>query len=447
MNKEERVQLMLHGDLKKTLLKMGIPTVFGMLINALYIVVDGYFVTGLGTSAFAAVSVVFPLVQIVIGIGLVFGTGGSSYIARLLGAGEKERANRTASTTLFGGLIGSIFFIVLFLLFIKPLLFTLGATEQSYGFAHKYATIILSGSIFNILSIIMGNLTIAEGRVKLTMIGMTTGAVLNIILDPIFIYTLSMGVSGAAIATVLAEFIANIFYFQFILRKKSYLHYSLKNFRPDKIMLQEIFKIGLPSFFVQLLTSFSMGYTNQQARMLGGDDMVAAMGVMLRLMALGSFVVFGYTKGYQPVVGANYGAKQYHRVRLAIRTTLLWLTSFCAIFGISIALFSHPIAMAFSNDSLEVSKLASKALLLNGLIFIGFGFQCTYSQAFLALGRGKESFILNISRQGIFFFPAMYFLSKYFGIKGIFWAQPIADICTIIQTLFLVLRANKTLHF
>ncbi len=447
MRDKKQVEMILQGDLKKVLLKMGIPTLFGMLVNALYTVVDAYFVSGLGISAFAGVSVVFPLAQIIVGIGLVFGTGGSSYASRLIGKGQKDRADRTVSTTLFGGILGGLLLIALSLVFLRPVLFVLGATEQSFDLARSYGIILLSGAVFNISSIIMANLTIAEGHVKLTMIGMMSGAILNTILDPLFIYTFSWGVEGAAFATVLAQILSNLLYAQFILRKKSYFRYSLALFRPDRIMVQEIFKIGLPSFFLQLLTGLSIGFTNYQAKIFGGDELVAAMGIMLRTMTLGTYVVFGFTKGFQPVVGANYGAAQYERVYKALRHALFWLTGFCGILGSILAFLSLPIASFFSGGEDTVALLAAKPLFLNGLLFMGFGFQCTYSQAFLALGQGREGFLLNTSRQGIFFFPLMGLLPVFFGIQGIFWAQPLADVCTILLTWIFVRKAARKLPF
>jgi len=441
---DSRIRIMRDEPIPKALLKLGIPTMVGMLVSALYNVVDAYFVGGLGTSEVGAVSIVFPISQIIIGLAMTFGSGAASYISRLLGMGDEEKANKTASTALFTSLAVGVAAIALSLVFLNPLLRGLGATDTILPHARAYAIIFIAGSIFNIFNVTMNNLVTAEGATKLTMSAMLIGGVLNCVLDPIFIYTLKFGVAGAAIATVISQAVTSVLYLWFIFGKRGMLRISPKFFKPDRVMYGEIFKVGIPTLVFQVLSSTAMGLTNTAASNYG-DSAVAAMGVVTRILALGSYVVFGYMKGFQPLAGYNYGAKQYGRLKNAIQTSLIWSTCFCVITGLLLVFLAPNIISAFSKNDAAMIEIGSNALRINGIVFAFFGFQMVYSSAFLALGKGREGSTLSISRQGIFFIPLILLLPKFVGLDGVIFAQPVADVLTVILTLALSMRLNKTI--
>jgi putative MATE family efflux protein len=439
---DEKLKMMRDEKISKVLLKLGIPTMIGMMVSALYSVVDAYFVGGLGTSQMGAVSIVFPIVQIIVGLGMMFGSGAASYISRLLGEEREEEANKTASTALFTSLFVGLISISVALCFLDNILIALGATETILPYAREYALIYVTGSILNIFNITMNNIITAEGRAKITMISMLIGGGLNVILDPVFIYLLGFGVRGAAIATVIAQIATLGLYFWFIFGKKGYLRFSMRLFSFDKKIYSEIFKVGVPILVFQILSSVSMGLSNSSASAYG-DSAVAAVGVVIRIMTLGTYIVFGYMKGYQPVAGYNYGAKNFDRLNEATKLSLKWATIFCGITALLFILLPTKIISLFSQDDLVLIDIGSRALRANGIVFILFGFQMVYMAMFLALGYGKEGGIISISRQGLFFIPAILILPRLFGITGIIWAQPIADLLTTVLTAFFLLKFTK----
>jgi putative MATE family efflux protein len=438
----QKLKMMGEEDIPKALLKLGLPTMIGMLVSALYSVVDAYFVGGLGTSQMGAVSIVFPIVQIIIGLGMTFGSGAASYIARLLGEKATEKANQTASTALLSSLSVGIVFIGIALCRLDPILRALGATETILPYARAYAVIFISGSILNIFNVTMNNLVTAEGAAKLTMVSMLLGGGLNIILDPIFIYPLGMGIQGAAVATVVSQAVTMVIYLWYIFGKKGYLRFSMRSFTFDRSIYAEIFKVGVPTLVFQLLSSAAMGLTNTAASDYG-DAAVAAMGIVTRLMALGTYVVFGYMKGFQPVAGFNYGAQNYGRLQAAVRTSLQWATWFCGTAAALLIVFATPIIAAFSKNDPVVVAIGSKALRANSILLASFGFQMVYMALSLALGKGKEGGILSVSRQGLFFIPVILILPGLFGLNGVIYAQPLADLLTVLLTVFLAVKINK----
>lgn len=437
--------MMLRDEkIPKLLLKLGVPTMFGMMVSALYSVVDAYFVGWLGTSQMGAVSIVFPIVQIIVGLGMTFGSGAASYISRLLGEGKQDEANRTASTALFSSLFVGIAAITIAMCFLDNILVGLGATETIFPYAKEYAVIYVTGAILNIFNITMNNIITAEGRSKLTMLAMLIGCGLNVILDPIFIVPLGFGVRGAAIATVISQAFTTCLYLWFILGKKGYLRFSPRLFAFNGKIYGEVFKVGVPIFVFQLLSSAAMGLSNTAARVYG-DSAVAAVGVVTRLITLGTYVVFGYMKGFQPVVGYNYGAKNYDRVQEATKVSLIWATAFCAVAALLMIVIPKQIVSLFSENDAVLIDIGACMLRANGIVFTLFGFEQVYMSLFLAMGCGKEGGILSISRQGLFFIPAILILPKLFGLDGIIWAQPAADLLTVILTAALAIGINNKL--
>ena len=439
---DQKLQMIRDEKIPKVLIKLGVPTMVGMMVSALYSVVDAYFVGWLGTSQMGAVSIVFPIVQIIVGLGMTFGSGAASYISRLLGEENVDQANRTASTALFSSLVIGVVSIVISLCFLDNILVALGATETILPYAREYALIYISGAILNIINVTMNNIITAEGRAKLTMISMLIGGGLNVILDPLFIFPLGFGVRGAAIATVVSQAATTCLYLWFILSKKGYLRFSSRLFTFSGTIYGEVFKVGVPILVFQILTSAAMGLSNTAASVYG-DSAVAAIGVVTRIMTLGTYVVFGYMKGFQPVAGYNYGAKNYDRLNEATKVSLKWATIFCATVALLIIIIPKQIISLFSENDRALIDIGVRALRANGIIFPLYGFQMVYMALFLAMGRGKEGGLLSISRQGLFFIPAILIMPHLFGLEGVIWAQPSADLLSVVLTAVLALGLNK----
>ena len=439
-----KMELLGSAPIPKALMALGVPIMIGMLINALYNLVDAYFVGGLGESPMGAISIVFPLGQVVVGLGLMFGNGAASYLSRLLGRGDRETANKVASTALYSSVMIGAVIIIIATIFIQPILALLGATETIMPYALTYARIYVISCIFNVFNVTMNNVVASEGAAKTTMCALLLGAVLNIGLDPIFIYGLDMGVAGAAIATAISQFVSTLVYLTYAIRKKSAFSFSFKDFKPTKQIYAEVLKIGVPTLTFQLLTSLSIALINRAANGYG-DAAIAGMGAVTRVTSMGTLVVFGFLKGFQPIAGFSYGAKKFDRLREAIKTSILWSTIFCVVVGLLMFLFSTQIISQFANGNAEMIAVGEKSLMANGFSFFLFGFYTVYSSLFLALGKGTAGFILGACRQGICFVPVILILPLIWGMNGILYAQPIADVISAIITAFMALHLRKEL--
>lgn len=407
--RNNKMELLGSAPIPKALMALGVPIMIGMLINALYNLVDAYFVGGLGESPMGAISIVFPLGQVVVGLGLMFGNGAASYLSRLLGRGDRETANKVASTALYSSVMIGAVIIIIATIFIQPILALLGATETIMPYALTYARIYVISCIFNVFNVTMNNVVASEGAAKTTMCALLLGAVLNIGLDPIFIYGLDMGVAGAAIATAISQFVSTLVYLTYAIRKKSAFSFSFKDFKPTKQIYAEVLKIGVPTLTFQLLTSLSIALINRAANGYG-DAVIAGMGAVTRVTSMGTLVVFGFLKGFQPIAGFSYGAKKFDRLREAIKTSILWSTIFCVVVGLLMFLFSTQIISQFANGNAEMIAVGEKSLMANGFSFFLFGFYTVYSSLFLALGKGTAGFILGACRQGICFVPVILIL-------------------------------------
>ena len=443
-SKNNKMELLGNAPIPKALISMGIPTMLGMMVNAIYNLVDAYFVGGLGTSQMGAISVVYPLGQVVVGLGLLFGNGAASYLSRLLGKGDKEKANQVASTALYSSITVGVIMIIFSMIFLRPILKLLGATDSIMPYAVTYASIYIVSCIFNVFNVTMNNIVTSEGAAKTTMLALMAGAILNIGLDPVFIYVLDMGVAGAAIATAISQIISTLVYLTFVLRKKSIYNFRIKNCTFTKEIISEIFKIGIPTLVFQILTSLSISLVNTQARPYG-DSVIAGMGAVTRVVSMGSLMVFGFIKGFQPIAGYSYGAKKFDRLYEAIKTSIIWSTAFCVIYGLVLTIFSKGIISQFTKGDLEMIRVGTQSLRINGISFMLFGFYTVYSSLFLALGKGSAGFILGACRQGICFVPVILILPAFWGINGILYVQPIADLLSAIITIFMALHLHKEL--
>ena len=442
--RNNKLELLGSAPIPKALMALGVPIMIGMLINALYNLVDAYFVSGLGESQMGAISIVFPLGQVVVGLGLMFGNGAASYLSRLLGRGDKDTANQVASTALYSSVLIGAVIILLSAISLKPILTILGATETIMPYALTYARIYVLSCIFNVFNVTMNNIVSSEGAAKTTMCALLLGAILNIGLDPIFIYTLDLGVAGAAIATAISQMVSTLVYLAYVLRKRSVFSFSVKAFSPTRKMMAEILKIGVPTLVFQLLTSLSIMLINRAAYDYG-DSVIAGMGAVTRITSMGTLVVFGFLKGFQPIAGFSYGATKFDRLREAIKISILWSTSFCLIVGLLLAVFSTQIISQFTEGDTQMILAGQKSLFANGITFVFFGFYTVYSSLFLALGKGSAGFFLGACRQGICFVPVIVLLPMAWGLNGILYAQPIADLLSVVITGFMALRLHKEL--
>lgn len=446
--KYTKIQLLSSAPVYQSLLALGLPICLGLLINAIYNLADAYFVSKLGQSQLAAISVVFPLSQVVVSLGLLFGSGAASYLPRLLGSGDLATANRTASTALYGSLSVGATIVGLFLLNLQPILHWLGATTTIMPYALPYAQIYLLASLFNIFNVTMNNITASEGAAKTAMSALLLGASLNIILDPLFIYQFELGVNGAAIASALSQLASSLLYFAYIKRGQSAFSFSLRHFSTQKTILTNILVIGLPTMLFQLLSSLAISLLNQAAEPFG-DAAIAALGAASRITTMETLLVFGFLKGFQPLAGFSYGAGNFKRLRLIIKTALRWANLFCLTVGLLTAVLAKPIIAQFistTNESLTIQSIGENVLRASGFSFIFFGFYTVYSSLLLALGKAKAGLLLGACRQGICFWPLIWLLPQIWQLNGLILAQPLADLLAAAITVPTATWLNKQIN-
>lgn len=439
-----KIKIMSEENVAKALFKLGMPMVVSMLIMALYNVVDTYFVSGLGKHSVAAVSVAFPISLIFSGIGLTFGAGAGSYISRLLGGEKKKEADIVATVAMFTSvIIGAITGMTLLFLLTDVLKF-MGAIPSIIEIAKKYAIIFIISTMVSTANVTAGNLAVAQGAAKVSLKAMIIGSVLNMVLDSIFIYGLNLGVNGAAIATLISQVVTLFIYIIYFKSEKSYIKLKISNFKPTINAYKEILKVGISMFLLQIFSSISMSKISSSAS-LYGEDAIAAMGIVLRIVTLGTNVVFGYMKGLQPLAGFNYGAKNYKRLNEAIRCCIKYINLFCLVWTILLYIFAPNILSIFGTGE-SVLKIAVPALRAGVIMFITFGFQFTYSTLYLSMGKALAGGFLSICRQGIIFLPIILLLPKIFGLNGVIYSQAVADLITTIITIPFAIDVRKKLR-
>ena len=431
---DKRIKLLKDEPVSKAVNRMSLPAIIGLLVMAVYNIVDTMFVAWLGTEATGATQVVFPIMMLISSVGLTFGIGGGSYISRLLGSGENKKANKVATVSIGTTLILGVVCTVLGVVFLEPLLGFFGASDSVMSMSKDYGLFIVLGSIFTMSNMTLNNMLRGEGSAKLSMIGMMVGAILNIILDPILIFVLDWGIAGAAIATSFSQLVTFVILISRYLNHHSVAKINIKYFKPTKDIYKEILKIGVPTFFRQLLVSVSLGILNNGAVIHGGDDLLAAIGLVFKVYMMPMYVLFGIGQGFQPVIGYNFGAKNKKRVLDTLKHGIK--------LSFIVAVVSCIILMVFPSGILSIFKPAEGVLVYGvqglryySIVLILLSFTNSIGIFYQAIGKGKESLLLAVARQGLIFIPLIYILPTFLGSNGILSAQLVADILTFILTI------------
>ena len=416
-------------------IKMGIPTIISMLTTSFYNMADTFFVSKINTQSTAAVGIVFSMMAIIQAIGFFFGHGSGNYISIKLGAKETEEASKMAATGFLSAMIVGFIILILGITFIKPLAHILGSTETILPYSISYMKYILIGAPYMTASLVLNNQLRLQGNALFAMIGLITGAILNIILDPILIFHFSMGVKGAAIGTIISQFVG----FCILLIGTNVcgtLPIKLKDFSPSIQKYKAIIVGGLPSLCRQSISSFSTAFLNTASAPFG-DAAIAAMSIVNRVAMFANSAIIGFGQGFQPVCGFNYGAKQYDRVKkaisLAMKVSLIY-----SIVGVLLMEFIPQVfVQLFSNDP-ELIELASRMLRVYIFGFIIMGANSTYQQSYTSLGFGKISFFFAFYRKIILLIPLIYILPIFIsdGVFAVMLAEPLSDLITTITNTF-----------
>lgn len=435
MNNKELFE---NEPVSKAVAKMAIPTIITMLVVVIYNMADTFFIGQTGDAMkVAAVSLATPVFMVFMALGNLFGIGGSSAIARALGADRMERAKKICAFCAYGSLGVGVMMLVLYLAGMNGILRLIGATDNTIGYAREYLTIVAVGGPFIMFGTAFGNILRGEGAAKESMIGNLIGTVTNIVLDPIMILSMGMGVAGAALATVIGNMAACVFYVVFFLRKKSILSISPKYFSMSDGIPVDVVKIGVPASLNNILMSASNIVLNN-ALIQYGDTPVAAMGVALKTNMLVVLLQIGLCAGIQPLIGYNYGAKNYKRLNKIFRFTAMCAIIMGTILTIVIFFAKTYMIKAFINDA-DVIAIGTKmvmALQLSGPV-IGLLFLAI--NTIQGMGKAIPSLILTICRQGLMFIPMIYILNAVFQLDGVIYAQAVADFGSIILGILLCL--------
>lgn len=430
-SEQKQFEKMTKTPIPRLIITLAVPTIISMLVTAFYNMADTFFVAQLGTSATGAVGIVFSLMALIQAVGFTLGMGSGSMISRLLGEQEYVSANKIGSCGFFTAILFGILVTIFGLIFIDPLMYALGATPTILPFARDYARFILMGAPIMSASFVLNNILRSEGKATLSMVGIAFGGILNIILDPIFIFGFHLGISGAAIATLISQCISFLILLCCFLFKKSVIHLHIKYLTRKGFTYLTIIKTGLPSFFRQGLASVATVALNVAAS-THGDPAIAAMSVVGRIFMLVVAVMIGFGQGFMPVVGYNFGAKKYTRVKEAFFFSLK--TGVILMAGLSLLglLFAPNLMNLFRKGDQEVISIGALAIRAQCLALPLFPLCVLSNMTFQVIGRSWKATLLSSYRQGVFFFPLILILPGFMGITGIQLTQPIADVLSFL---------------
>lgn len=444
MTKEEKYKQMIETPVNKLIPSLAVPTIISMLVTSIYNMADTFFVSQIGTSASGAVGVIFSAMAMIQAIGFTLGMGSGNNISRALGDRQEDKAGVFAAVAFYtAGIIG-ILIMVFGTMFSRKMVFLLGATETIAPYAQDYARYILFAAPFMLTSFVMNNILRAQGSAFFAMVGITTGGILNMILDPLFIFGFHMGISGAAIATMVSQMISfGILLYQ-CNSHEDCIKIQISKFRPSMEVYGAILHAGIPSFCRQGLASVAAVVLNFAAGPFG-DAAIAAMSIVTRFMMFINSSLIGFGQGFQPVCGFNFGAKRYDRVLEAywfcVKVAVVMLTTF----GIVAFVFSRPIITAFRREDLQVIEIGTLVLRLQLLTMPFQAWVIMVNMLTQSIGYGFRASIVAMGRQGLFLIPALLVLPKVFGLLGLQAAQPIADLLTFVLATVIVVGILKEL--
>ena len=441
-----RKQMMLHDPIEKVIPRLAVPTSASMLITSIYNMADTYFVSQINTSASGAVGVIFSAMSFIQAIAFTFGMGSGTNVSQALGAGDENRAKQFAATGFFTAFATGVLIAVLGLANIDRLVMFLGATETIAPYAKDYATYIFYATPFIMCSFLMNNLLRFQGLATYGMIGITFGGIINMILDPIFIFGMNLGTAGAAIATALSQFISFCILLFMTQTRKEAISIHPRNYRFDLKIYARILNNGLPSLARQGIASIASIVLNNVAGPYG-DAAIAALSISNRFALFINSTVIGFGQGFQPICGFCYGAKRYDRVRKAFRFCVKVATVILLVLSGIAFIFSEQIITLFRRDDLEVIRIGTLALRLQLVTMPLWGFVTMSNMLSQSIGYGIRASILASARQGLFLIPILLILPDRLGmgLLGLQISRPLGDIFTLVLTLVIISGILKKL--
>jgi len=425
-----------EDKIHKLLIRFSLPAIVGMTVNSLYNFVDRIFIGNspdLGANGLAGITIAFPIMIMLLSIGVLFGVGGATRFSIKLGEGKGEEAEKTLANAFMMILISGTVFMVFGQIFLRPVLTVFGASETVLPYVTEYSRVILFGSVFQIGSLGLNHFIRADGNPKVAMHTMFIGAGLNIILDPLFIFGLKMGMRGAALATVIAQGVSFTWVVYYFLSRNSTNKFKKKYFKFDFVVIREIISLGIPDSSLQFANSFLNILLNRNLYAYGGDIAVSAMGIVHSLMMFLLLPIIGLRQGLQPIISFNFGARKYERVIHAVKLGVIAATLMATFAYIITRIFPQQLIALFNRDG-DLLAFGEEAVKSWFLLMPVIGFQVVASSFFQAIGKYKSAMFLTLTRQIIFLIPAILIFPRIWGIPGLLHAAPFADSLAFILT-------------
>ena len=443
INKEDkRIYILKEEKPAKAITKLGVPLVMGMFIMVLYNLVDTFFIGLLHDDyQMAAVNLAYPIMMIMIAISNMVGAGASSLISRSMGAGDHAKACHTLTAGFLLTVINSLIVTAIGMLLLPVIIKGLGAQSNTYEFTRQYVMIVMLGSLLIMGNYTFGQLLRSEGSVRYSLVGMVIGTVANIILDPIFIFGFGLEIKGAAIATVLGNAAGVVISIWYYVSGKTLLRPAVKYIRPTGEILREIFWVGVPAAMETLLTSAAYIVNNNLA-VAYGELTVAAMGIAQKIMSLGNYIYQGFAAGSQPIMGFNYGAKNYHRMLDVLKAGVLVVSGIELAVLLVYGIFA-PFLIDIFTDSPEVIATGSKVLRAIMCVLPFVGAVSMSRMSFQAMGKPQYAFGITLVRQLLLYIPLLLLLDHTFGFDGLIWAQPITEVIMMAASVTLLVRVIR----
>ena len=420
---------MTEQPVEKLVCRLAVPTILSMLVTSFYNMADTFFVGKLDTQSTAAVGVAFSLMAIIQAIGFLFGHGSGNYISRQLGAGNMEEAEKMSAVGFFTAFLAGVFITVTCIFCINPLSYALGSTPTIQPYTIAYLRIILFGAPAMTASLVLNNQMRFQGSAFYAMIGIVSGAVINIALDPILIFTCGMGVAGAALATTISQYLSFLFLLIMATRGGN-IRIHFRNFKPSLHFYKEIIRGGIPALFRQGLASVATIFLNHAASVYG-DAAIAGMSIVSRIMMFANSALIGFGQGFQPVCGFNYGAGKYKRVLDAYWFCVKLAFGVLVAMAVIVYLFAPQFVTIFRKDDLDVITVGSAALRYSVIAFPLSAWIIMCNMMLQSIGKGVKASIVSSARQGIFFLPLIVILPHFFGLTGVEVCQAVSDVCAL----------------